>query len=177
MRFFSNIIRLAYSLYCKIWNHQYYRFDNISNDVVFAAAFPGIIKILSPQRCTIGKGSVINASSVIHCAGGVIIGSYVHIGHGFCAYSTNHNYADGARIPYDEIEIPKPVIIGDFVWCGANVTIVPGVTVGEGAVIAAGSVVVKDVPRCAIVGGNPARVLKYRNMVHFDQLKAAGEFE
>ena len=57
----------------------------------------------------------------------------------------------------------KPVVIEDFVWCGANVTILPGVKIGEGAIVGAGSVVVKDVPKYAVVAGNPARVISHYN--------------
>jgi maltose O-acetyltransferase len=58
---------------------------------------------------------------------------------------------------------PQPVTIGDDVWIGDRVLIAPGVTVGRGAILALGAVVTKDVPDYAVVGGNPARVLKYRN--------------
>ena len=54
------------------------------------------------------------------------------------------------------------IIIKNDVWIGANVTVLDGITIGNGAVIAAGSVVVKDVPPYAIVGGNPAKLIKYR---------------
>lgn len=129
------------------------------------------------RNFSIDATSHIKSDTFIECSGGVAIGRYFHPGRGLTIYSATHNYAAGSRIPYDDIHIPRPVAIGDFVWCGANVTILPGVTVGEGAVIGAGSIVVNDVPRCAIVGGNPARVLKYRDIKHFDRLKAAGEFE
>jgi acetyltransferase-like isoleucine patch superfamily enzyme len=68
------------------------------------------------------------------------------------------------------------VHIKDFVWCGNNVTIIPGITIGEGAIIAAGAVVVKDVPDCAIVGGNPAQIIKYRNKEAFYKLKSEKKF-
>ena len=73
---------------------------------------------------------------------------------------------------FDRIDIPmrdqgltevKPIIIGEDVWLGAKSIVLPGVTVGNGAIIGAGSVVTKDVPPYAIVGGNPAKLIKYRH--------------
>lgn len=121
--------------------------------------------------------SHIKSDTFIECSGGVSIGRYFHPGRGLTIYSATHNYDSGTRIPYDEIHIKKPVVIEDFVWCGANVTIMPGVTIGEGAVIGAGSVVVKNVQKGAVVGGNPARIVKWRDMVNFEKLKAAELFE
>ena len=57
----------------------------------------------------------------------------------------------------------EPVVIGNDVWIGSRVTILPGVHIGNGVIIGAGAVVSKDIPDYAIVGGNPARILKYRN--------------
>jgi maltose O-acetyltransferase len=57
----------------------------------------------------------------------------------------------------------KSVVIEDDVWIGTRAIILPGVTVHHGSIIAAGAVVTKDVPEYAIVGGNPAKVIKYRN--------------
>lgn len=70
----------------------------------------------------------------------------------------------------------RNVIIDDFVWLGSNVIISGNVHIGEGAIVAVGSVVVKDVPPYAIVGGNPAKVIKYRNIEQFEQLKKEGKF-
>ena len=76
-------------------------------------------------------------------------------------------------MPYDAIYEVKDVHIGENVWIGADVSIMPGVTIGEGAVVAACACVTKDVPACAVVGGNPARVLKYRDRERYDTLKAS----
>ena len=62
------------------------------------------------------------------------------------------------------VDEPKPVVIEDNVWIGANVIILPGVTIGEGSVIAAGSIVSKNIPSMVVAGGNPARVIKDMKM-------------
>ena len=66
--------------------------------------------------------------------------------------------------------------IGDNVWLGNNVIILGGVTIGEGAIIQAGSVVCMDVPACAIAGGHPAKPFKYRDREHYEQMKREGKF-
>lgn len=82
----------------------------------------------------------------------------------------NHNYNTLSTYPYrtkilgekDEAWSKGPIIIDDDVWIGMNVTILSGVKIGKGAVIATGSVVTKDVAPYSIVGGNPAKIIKYR---------------
>ena len=105
--------------------------------------------------------------------GGIKIGDGCILAHEVQIMTRNHNYdsEDLKMIPYDQRYIEKPVSIGEYCWIGARVTILPGVSIGKGAVIAAGGVVTKDVPDYAVCGGNPARVLKYRNKEKFEQLK------
>lgn len=88
----------------------------------------------------------------------------------------NHNYNSGSAIPYDDQYVVKTTIIKDFVWIGFNVTLLPGITIGEGVIIAACSVVTKDVPDYAIIGGNPAKIIGYRDVDHFNRLKADSKF-
>lgn len=109
-------------------------------------------------------------------AGKVVIGNYFHSGNNCWISTQDHNYDSGTKIPYDETYITKEVSIGDFVWLGSNVTVLGNVTIGDGAVIATGAVVTKNVPYCAVVGGNPAKILKYRDIVHFERLKSLKAF-
>jgi len=67
-------------------------------------------------------------------------------------------------------------LIEDNVWLGHRVIILGGVTIGEGAIIQAGSVVVKDIPKYAIAGGHPAKVFKYRDIKHYNRLKKEKKF-
>lgn len=88
----------------------------------------------------------------------------------------SHDYDYGDAIPYGNTYVSRFVEIGDFVWLGSDVTISGNVKIGEGAIIAIGSVVVKDVPPFAIVGGNPAKIIKYRDIEHFNKLKKEKKF-
>lgn len=128
------------------------------------------------RKFKIGKTSHLKSDTVLECSGGLSIGEYFHTGRGLTIFTTNHNYISKIAIPYDSLSLNKPVHIEDYVWCGANVTIVPGVTVHEGAVIGAGAVVTKNIPRGAIVGGNPATIIKYRDIKMFNELKSKKAF-
>lgn len=108
--------------------------------------------------------------------GGVKIGNYFHSGTNVKVMLGSHDYDHGDKIPYGATYTRKQVVIDDFVWLGSDVIISGNVHIGEGAIVAIGSVVVKDVPRCAIVGGNPAKVIKYRDIEHFEKLKAEGKY-
>lgn len=88
----------------------------------------------------------------------------------------SHDYDRGEAIPYGLKFVSKQVIIDDFVWIGSDVIISGNVHIGEGVIVAIGSVVVKDVPPYAIVGGNPAKIIKYRDIEHFEKLKAEKRF-
>lgn len=108
--------------------------------------------------------------------GRVKIGNYFHSRTNVKIMLGSHDYDHGDKIPYGNTYTRKNVIIDDFVWLGSDVIISGNVHIGEGAIVAIGSVVVKDVPPYAIVGGNPAKVIKYRDIEHFEQLKAEGKY-
>ena len=109
-------------------------------------------------------------------SGSVKIGSYVIVAGDCLVLTGNHNY-EGTLIPYDQTMVNKEVEIGDFVWIGARVLILPGTKIGEGAIIQGGAVVHGEIPPYAIAGGNPAKVFKYRDIEHFKKLKAEQKFK
>jgi acetyltransferase-like isoleucine patch superfamily enzyme len=128
------------------------------------------------SKFEIHSTSHLKSDTFIESSGGVKIGKYFHVGRGLTIFSSTHDYKNAKKIPYDEVVIFQSVDIADFVWCGANVTILPGVAIGEGAIVAAAAVVTKDVPSLAIVGGNPARVIGERDRSQFEKQKAEKMF-
>lgn len=138
------------------------------------------LKVNNPSNVTANtvlKSNVNFNGMSIYGNGQVIIGNYFHSGIECLMIAQNHKYDGGDAIPYDNKRyICKNIIIDDFVWLGSRVTILPGVRIGEGAIIQAGAVVSCNIPPYAIAGGNPARVFKYRDIDHFKKLKAAKKF-
>lgn len=107
------------------------------------------------DRSQIGQGSRIGH--------GVVLGCDVIMGPDVVIFTGGHAYAD----PDNPINLQgatpnRPVVVGDDVWIGTRVIVMPGVQIGAGAVVGAASVVTKDVPPYAVVAGNPARVIKWR---------------
>ncbi len=109
----------------------------------------------------IGNGSGIGAYSNI--PGDVVIGENVMMGQECLMFTRNHQMRD-TSVPMKEqgMDVSRPIVIGDDVWIGARVIILPGVHIGRGAVIGAGAVVTKNVPDYEVWGGNPAHYLKSR---------------
>lgn len=116
------------------------------------------VEIRSPYRISVGDYSVINKHVLLDGRGGqLIIGTNVDIAQEVNIWTEQHDYDDpmyGNK--------GGDVIIDDYVWIASRATILPGVHIGRGAVVASGAVVTKDVPPLAIVGGVPAKILKYR---------------
>lgn len=104
----------------------------------------------------LGRGVFINAGCKFQDQGGIYLGDRVLVGQNVVLATLNHGMDPAHRGDLH----PAPIRIGDDVWIGANATVLPGVTIGDGAVVAAGAVVTKDVPAMTVVGGVPARAIK-----------------
>lgn len=109
------------------------------------------------KNLKIGKNVFINSCCQFQDQGGITIGDGTLVGPKTVIATLNHQMDPAKRANL----IPKPVAIGKNVWIGANVTILPGVNIGDGAVIAAGAVVNKNVEANTVVGGVPAKFIKY----------------
>ena len=114
--------------------------------------------LLGPGIFKIGEFTHINPSCLLDYRGGIEIGNSVSISHRVMLITGGHDVQS-----CDFREEHRPIKIGDHVWIGAGATILKGVEIGEGSVVAAGAVVVKNVPPFSIVAGVPARVIGQRN--------------
>jgi len=108
--------------------------------------------------------------------GGIWIGEGTIFGPEVTVLSSMPRHENPAILPFDEGVELMPVRIGKGVWVGYGATLCPGITVGEGAVIGMGAVVTEDVPSGAVVGGNPARILRMRDPERIRSLLAEGKF-
>lgn len=116
------------------------------------------VRIAQNAICKLGHHTYLNRSTTIDCTLEVCIGNY-------CAISDNVQIldSDSHKILYDgdvSSKISQPVHIGNHVWIGRSAIILKGVTIGDGAIIGAGSVVVRSIPPRCLAVGNPARVIK-----------------
>ena len=131
---------------------------DLGRDVHFARD----VTIIGPGNVRIGDRATITHSLLLDGRGGLNIGRDTMIGFGSLMITFTHQFEQVDLPVVSQGMIGKPITIGDDVWIGARCILLPGVTIGDKAIVGAGAVVTKDVPRLAIVAGNPARVLRYR---------------
>lgn len=122
---------------------------------------PGVI-IYFPSNIEIGRNLYLNRGVFITASTKIIIGNDVLIGPNTIINSGNHKFEDPNTNISDQGHILNPISIEDGVWIGANVTILAGVSIGKGAIIAAGSVVTKSIAPLTIAAGIPAKKIKSR---------------
>lgn len=143
---------------CTILNNSTENFAGISHQT-------SIVTVKETARLMIGDYCGFSGNFIC-CVEKITIGRYVNLGTGACIYDTDFhpiNYLQRRMNPgFDLNQVASsPVTIGDDVWIGANSIILKGVTLGNRVVVGAGSIVTKSFPDDCIIGGNPARIIKY----------------
>lgn len=144
--------------YSKIYSNNDWNISNNVSIASYCAIFSrekegnGILKI--------GEDSNIGDGTIIDVCGNVTIGDTVAIGPNCVLYTHDHDYSEHSKAAWKGKVTRGNIIVREGVWIGANVTILPDVTIGRKSVIAAGSVVTKDVPAGTLNAGVPARVIK-----------------
>jgi acetyltransferase-like isoleucine patch superfamily enzyme len=131
----------------------------IGHRVVFYSG----VWIFTGRKLVVGSDVDFAKDVLVTTDGGVSIGDRVLIGYRTQILSSNHRVPPLPRKIFEAGHVKKEVKISNDVWIGANCVILPGVEIGEGAVVAAGSVVTKNVPPFTFVGGVPAKVIKPRD--------------
>lgn len=129
--------------------------------VILASGEPRRDKIVIGANTYVNRYTIFDAHQQLHIGERVMIGPHCYFTDG------NHGTAPDTSVQAQPMR-HKPLIVEDEAWIGAHVTVLAGVRIGKGAVVGAGSVVTRDVPSMAIVVGNPARLLRYRNERNLD---------
>jgi acetyltransferase-like isoleucine patch superfamily enzyme len=134
----------------------FYRAHLEENVIIYSGA-----EMRSPHKLTIGKGSIIGHYSVLDARNFIEIGKNVNFSHGVWLWTEQHNHSNSDFST--ESSKNKKITICDRVWLGPRVIVLPGCTIGEGAVVGAGSVVTKDIEPFSISAGIPAKKIGERN--------------
>ncbi|AFY44570.1 DapH/DapD/GlmU-related protein [Nostoc sp. PCC 7107] len=168
--FIPHIVKWEEYLQTKIKQYKHQKLKQQLKSVGSRVRFRDNIRIDHPHNVSFGNKIYIGTNVVLDGRGGITIGDNTTIGFNVVILSANHDYQSNT-LPYEhDVYIHKPVMVGRNVWIGANVLIIPGVVIGDGAIIAAGTVVTSNVEPLAIVGGQPSRIIKYRDKEHYDRL-------
>lgn len=162
-KIYSFLLRIV--IYYKYKNKHFKFFDKTANIKKLNSQFPYSENIIISKNVHIGNYALLDG------AGGITIGEGTIIAPNVTIYSRSHNFSDNIRaLPFDDVSIVAEVNIGNYVWIGSHVIILPGVTIADGAIIGSGSVISKDIPNCAVVVGNPAKIIKHRDTKVFKEL-------
>lgn len=136
--------------------HQFLRLLKL--DLAKSASILRNVRFIEPKYIKIGAHTVVNNYVLLDGRGGLFIGDNVDIARDVNIWTMEHNPAD----PDHAVRCGQ-VIINDYVWIASRATILPNITIGKGAIVASCSVVTKNVPEKAIVAGNPAKIVGYRD--------------
>lgn len=143
------------SHHCMIYCHR--------NEIVLdenVLIYPYVVLESVKGKIIIGKDSTVNQFSVIRAYGDIIIGHGVRIAPNVKILAINHIFEDKNKMIWEQGLNGKGITIEDDCWIGAGSIVLDGVKIGKRVIVAAGSIVTKDIPSNCIVAGNPAKIIK-----------------
>lgn len=143
-----------------------YEFNSVGEGVILADP----VNIYNGSQLRIGNYVYIGKNTSLYGKGEIFIGDHTIISSEVIILSAIHNYENAEYLPYDHIDLVSPVVIGRCCWIGIRTIILPGVQLDDGCIVGAGSVVTKSFEKGSIIAGNPARLIKYRDLEHFETL-------
>lgn len=152
--------------------NAYYKFLKMKKFCSFFGGFAGNnfyyslgLTITNYKNVSIGHRCSFGGNVRLHAHDKIEIGNDCMFGYGIVIATATHDYHIDIM---NKSFITKSVTIGSNVWIGLNAIILPGITIGDGVVVGAGSIVTKDIPSYAIVAGNPAKIIKFRELKDCD---------
>jgi len=128
-----------------------------------------------PERVDIGDWVYVGPEGRFYGRGGLAISDHTIIGPRVTIMTSMHNYKEASYVPYDEVELLGRVEVGVATWIGFGAILLPGVVLGQGCIVGAGSVVTRSFPDGSIIGGNPAQLIRTRDMTHFLRCLSEGK--
>ncbi len=150
-----------------------YLLSNICRSIGSGCLIRSGVIVNLPRNLSVGSNSGLGFRAIISCEDSVTIGDRVLMGADVIIYTSNHVWSERDATYIGQGLETSPVSIGSDTWIGARSIILPGVSIGQGATLAAGCVVSRDVPDYAVVGGVPARVLKVKAASGVPSMSAA----
>lgn len=174
---FGDLIAKIYiSIIKKAIDNYYTKTQLALSEIGKNSRFYGRGTIFFPEKLIVGENCRIGYNYFFNSKGGIKIGNNTILSRNVTIYSANHDYLSKKLIPYDENYIEKEVVIGNSVWIGMNVSILPGVVIQDGAIIGMGTVVTKNVNKGEIVVGMGQKVVGKRDLENFDRLTNESKF-
>jgi acetyltransferase-like isoleucine patch superfamily enzyme len=176
-RYLATIYAQIYCAYLKPAIDEFYT-SAITKKVTIGhnVKFQGTGEIYFPENLTIGDHCRIGYNFFFMARGGIKIGDNTVLSRNVTIYSSNHDYKSTTHIPYDDKYVDKKVTIGNGVWIGMNVNILPGVTIGDGAIIAMGSTITKDVLKGQIIASSSQKNIGCRDTLTYNNLSEKKQF-
>ena len=158
---------------------EFYRYRKFRKSLIVlgpGCELDGSLRITFPNRTRFGEHIYVGPGCYFNAQGGLDIGDHSVIAPEVLILTSIHRYKDATKLPYDEVDVLRPVHIGRCAWLGMRAVIMPGVILGEGCIVGAAAVVTKSYEAGTILAGNPAKPIGQRDMARYQDLTERKQF-